>query len=169
MLKDAVQESVSRRLHADSPSWRVHAPPLNLSSTVRDQRRLTCAKRAHVRWIASDKSTRIPLSTFQTALSIHQIDADADEVECMVANMVFRVSRVEIAAFARAQRSLAGLYERVYIAREANGGFGQDGAFPESQHDSTVTGFESVAADTLLVNDTYQATCPSSHRQDVSQ
>lgn len=44
------------------------------------------------RWIASDKSTRIPLSTFQTALSIHKIDVDPDEVECMVANMVFRVS-----------------------------------------------------------------------------
>ncbi|KAK1921566.1 hypothetical protein DB88DRAFT_506415 [Papiliotrema laurentii] len=41
-------------------------------------------------WIASDKSSRIPLTTFQTALSLHHIDADADEVECMVANMIYR-------------------------------------------------------------------------------
>lgn len=43
-------------------------------------------------WIASDKSSRIPVSTFQTALKLHGIDVDSDEVECMVANMIFRVS-----------------------------------------------------------------------------
>ena len=44
-------------------------------------------------WIASDKSTRIPISTFQTALELHDVESDAEEVECMLANMVFRVSR----------------------------------------------------------------------------
>jgi hypothetical protein len=44
------------------------------------------------RWIASDKSSRIPISTFQTALSLHKVKVDEDEVECMVANMIFRVS-----------------------------------------------------------------------------
>jgi hypothetical protein len=43
-------------------------------------------------WIAGDKSSRIPISTFQTALEIHGVDVDPDEVECMVANMIFRVS-----------------------------------------------------------------------------
>ncbi|KAK6903747.1 hypothetical protein I203_107252 [Kwoniella mangroviensis CBS 8507] len=41
-------------------------------------------------WIASDKSTRIPITTFQIALKIHGVDVDSDEVECMVANMIYR-------------------------------------------------------------------------------
>lgn len=45
-----------------------------------------------LRWTASDKSTRIPISTFRKALDIHAIDVDSDEVECMVANMIYRVS-----------------------------------------------------------------------------
>ncbi|KAL7419999.1 COP9 signalosome (CSN) subunit [Cryptotrichosporon argae] len=41
-------------------------------------------------WLASDRSSRIPLSTFQLALDKHGVGADADEVECMVANMIYR-------------------------------------------------------------------------------
>lgn len=44
------------------------------------------------RWIASDKSTRIPISTFQLALQLHGVEVDVEEVECMLANMVYRVS-----------------------------------------------------------------------------
>ena len=43
------------------------------------------------RWIASDKSSRIPLSTFLVALRLHAIEVEPDEVECMVANMIYRV------------------------------------------------------------------------------
>jgi hypothetical protein len=43
-------------------------------------------------WIASDKSTRIPISTFQLALELHGVEVDVEEVECMLANMVYRVS-----------------------------------------------------------------------------
>lgn len=53
---------------------------------------LTHREQADGRWIASDKSTRIPLSTFRVALELHNVDVDADEVECMVANMIYRVS-----------------------------------------------------------------------------
>ncbi|OCF32617.1 COP9 signalosome complex subunit 12 [Kwoniella heveanensis BCC8398] len=41
-------------------------------------------------WIASDKSSRIPISTFQLALELHGVKVDSDEVECMVANMIYR-------------------------------------------------------------------------------
>ncbi|WOO80549.1 Protein CSN12 [Vanrija pseudolonga] len=41
-------------------------------------------------WIASDKSSRVPISTFQTALRLHGVNVDSDEVECMVANMIYR-------------------------------------------------------------------------------
>ena len=53
--------------------------------------RVSLATLADCRWVASDKSSRIPVSTFQTALEIHGIIVDSDEVECMVANMIFRV------------------------------------------------------------------------------
>lgn len=43
-------------------------------------------------WIASDKSTRIPIETFRLALKLHGVDVESDEVECMVANMIYRVS-----------------------------------------------------------------------------
>jgi len=41
-------------------------------------------------WIASDKSSRVPVSTFHVALKLHDVDVDTDEVECMVANMIYR-------------------------------------------------------------------------------
>ncbi|WVR04618.1 hypothetical protein IAU60_001629 [Kwoniella sp. DSM 27419] len=41
-------------------------------------------------WIASDRSTRIPISTFRLALELHGVEVDSDEVECMVANMIYR-------------------------------------------------------------------------------
>ncbi|KAK4684132.1 hypothetical protein P7C73_g6068, partial [Tremellales sp. Uapishka_1] len=41
-------------------------------------------------WIASDKSSRIPIETFRIALELHQVEVDAEEVECMVANMIYR-------------------------------------------------------------------------------
>ncbi|CAD6564634.1 MAG: COP9 signalosome (CSN) subunit [Tremellales sp. Tagirdzhanova-0007] len=41
-------------------------------------------------WIASDKSTRVPISTFRTALKLHGVEAEGEEVECMVANMIYR-------------------------------------------------------------------------------
>ncbi|RSH92177.1 COP9 signalosome (CSN) subunit [Saitozyma podzolica] len=41
-------------------------------------------------WVASEKSSRLPMSTFRTALRLHRVDVDSDEVECMVANMIYR-------------------------------------------------------------------------------
>jgi hypothetical protein len=57
------------------------------------------------RWIASDKSSRIPLSTFRTALELHGVEVDADEVECMVANMISRVSSTDQPAVGDKARS----------------------------------------------------------------
>jgi len=49
-----------------------------------------------ISWIASDKSTRIPISTFQLALELHGVEVDVEEVECMLANMVYRVSHLRV-------------------------------------------------------------------------
>lgn len=53
------------------------------------------------RWIASDKSSRLPVSTFQLALKLHGVDVDSDEVECMVANMIYRVGVLPLVAACR--------------------------------------------------------------------
>jgi hypothetical protein len=38
------------------------------------------------------------MSTFRTALRLHRVDVDSDEVECMVANMIYRVSAARCGA-----------------------------------------------------------------------
>lgn len=79
------------------------------------------------RWIASDKSSRIPLSTFRTALELHGVEVDADEVECMVANMISRVGGFPtIMIWRRIMADRIGVHEGLYIAREADGGLGKD-------------------------------------------
>jgi hypothetical protein len=42
--------------------------------------------------MAGDKNSRVPVSTFSAALSLQGVQADGDEVECMLANMIYRVS-----------------------------------------------------------------------------
>lgn len=41
-------------------------------------------------WVATDRNSRVPLSTFREALELQRVHCDADEVECMVATMIFR-------------------------------------------------------------------------------
>ncbi|KAJ3533384.1 hypothetical protein NM688_g7288 [Phlebia brevispora] len=41
-------------------------------------------------WVVSDKSTRIPVSLFHSALRIAGMDVPSDEAECLVANMIYR-------------------------------------------------------------------------------
>ena len=99
----------------------------------------SCITRAETfRWIASDKSSRISISTFQLALKLHEVEVDSDEVECMVANMIYRVSDRHESPRARPQLTALGVYEGVYIARKANGSPGQDGAVPKSAFDISV-------------------------------
>ena len=42
------------------------------------------------RWIAADKSTRIPVSMFHAALQIADEETTSEEAECLVANMIFK-------------------------------------------------------------------------------
>lgn len=44
------------------------------------------------RWIACDKESRIPISAFKLALQHQGIEVDEDEVECLVAGMIWKVS-----------------------------------------------------------------------------
>lgn len=43
------------------------------------------------RWLASDKSSRIPIAAFQRAMALQGVESEAAEVECMVANMIYKV------------------------------------------------------------------------------
>ena len=44
------------------------------------------------RWLIYDKATRIPMTAFQDALRYAGTEVDLDEVQCMLANMIDRVS-----------------------------------------------------------------------------
>ena len=46
------------------------------------------------RWIACNKDSRIPISAFKLAMRHQGIDVDDDEVECLVAGMIWKASRV---------------------------------------------------------------------------
>lgn len=42
-------------------------------------------------WMACDKSSRVAVGAFAAALGVDGLDVDGDEVECMLANMIYRV------------------------------------------------------------------------------
>ncbi|KAH0587997.1 hypothetical protein H2248_006740 [Termitomyces sp. 'cryptogamus'] len=41
-------------------------------------------------WVATEKSTRIPVSMFRSSLTVSGIEASQDEAECLVANMIYK-------------------------------------------------------------------------------
>ncbi|OSD04553.1 hypothetical protein PYCCODRAFT_1443820 [Trametes coccinea BRFM310] len=63
---------------------------LNLYLTIEKARELCIRGLFRRVWIASDKSTRIPVSMFHAALQIANQDVSAAEAECLVANMIFK-------------------------------------------------------------------------------
>jgi replication initiation and membrane attachment protein DnaB len=47
-----------------------------------------CTYVAFVRWLIKEKSSRIEFSTFLTAVKVSGVEADLDEIECMLANLI---------------------------------------------------------------------------------
>lgn len=112
-----------------------------------------------LRWIASDKSSRIPIASFQLAMSLQGVETELDEVECMVANMIYNVSQKPRVWFMKVSIKRhrtriwetwtalsifwffwffllccfvpAGIHERIHIAFPTNGRPGQNEPFSE--------------------------------------
>lgn len=42
--------------------------------------------------MACDKGTRVQVENFQVAMKLQGVEVDLDEVECMIANMIYKVS-----------------------------------------------------------------------------
>ncbi|KAI9064811.1 hypothetical protein FKP32DRAFT_1610940 [Trametes sanguinea] len=63
---------------------------LNLYLTIEKARELCIRGLFRRVWIASDKSSRIPVSMFHAALQIANQDVSTAEAECLVANMIFK-------------------------------------------------------------------------------
>ncbi|KAF9006743.1 hypothetical protein BDQ17DRAFT_1389503 [Cyathus striatus] len=63
---------------------------LNLWITLEKARELCLRGLFRRAWIASDKSTRIPISIFHSALRISGLDVSHEEAECLVANMIYK-------------------------------------------------------------------------------
>jgi hypothetical protein len=78
-------------------------------------------------WVALDKTTRISISSFRTALRLQGLEMEDDEVECLVAGMIWKVRPSQLGEDLKMPRrsSLidlrsfnpsAGLHERIHLA-----------------------------------------------------
>ncbi|KAI0347512.1 hypothetical protein BDW22DRAFT_1322461 [Trametopsis cervina] len=63
---------------------------LNLLLTVERARELSIRALFRRVWVVSDKSTRMPISLFHSALKVSGQDVPVEEAECLVANMIYR-------------------------------------------------------------------------------
>lgn len=79
MFERVVEEDVSRLPHLFGS--------LSVVSLAECNPRL-CFKR----WLAQEKTTRLPIDVIQAALKTANVAMDSDEVECVVANMIYKVS-----------------------------------------------------------------------------
>lgn len=67
------------------------------------------------RYTAMNKSTKLEISLFKTALAYVGVDVDDEEVECMLANMIYRV---RIVFFFGIRQTF------IYFRRQYSPGFG---------------------------------------------
>jgi len=50
-------------------------------------------------WLALEKLSRVPIGAFKAGLTLAGVDVEAEEVECMVANMIYKVSPKSLSLF----------------------------------------------------------------------
>ncbi|KAI0314461.1 hypothetical protein OF83DRAFT_1063803 [Amylostereum chailletii] len=70
--------------------WERRLVDLNLWLTLEKARELCIRGLFRRVWVASQKSNRIPIAMFQSALRVCGMDSDEAEAECLVANMIYR-------------------------------------------------------------------------------
>ncbi|KAK7033557.1 COP9 signalosome (CSN) subunit [Paramarasmius palmivorus] len=63
---------------------------LNLYLTVEKAREVCLRGLFRKVWIASDKSSRVPISMFHASLQISGLDIEVEEAECLVANQIYK-------------------------------------------------------------------------------
>jgi len=70
--------------------WERRLVEVNLWLTLEKARELCLRGLFRRVWVASQKSTRIPISMFHSSLRISGIIVDMEEAECLVANMIYK-------------------------------------------------------------------------------
>ncbi|TFK43889.1 hypothetical protein BDQ12DRAFT_675750 [Crucibulum laeve] len=70
--------------------WERRLLELNLWLTLEKARELCMRSLFRRVWVASEKSTRMPVTMFHSALQISGIDVSLEEAECLVANMIYK-------------------------------------------------------------------------------
>ncbi|KAF9567432.1 hypothetical protein CPC08DRAFT_733210 [Agrocybe pediades] len=70
--------------------WEARLLDLNLWLTIEKAREICLRSLFRRMWVASEKSTRIPISMFHAALAVSGIDVSEEETECLVANLIYR-------------------------------------------------------------------------------
>ena len=89
-------------------------------------------------WLCSGRDSRLQVLIVQRALAHVNVDVDSDQVECLLANLIYKV-RVKQEGPADANQrafdvrlfSISGPFERIHFTREANGRASEKRAFPE--------------------------------------
>ncbi|KAE9387105.1 hypothetical protein BT96DRAFT_867565 [Gymnopus androsaceus JB14] len=71
-------------------TWEPKLVELSLMLTVERARELCLRGLFRRVWVASDKSSRIPISMFHCSLRISGMDVVQEEAECLVANMIYK-------------------------------------------------------------------------------
>jgi hypothetical protein len=78
------------RYDAALNQWEHRLVELNLWLTLERARELCIRGLFRRVWVASHKSTRIPIAMFHSSLRISGIVVDPEEAECLVANMIYK-------------------------------------------------------------------------------
>jgi len=70
--------------------WERRLLELNLWLTLEKARELCLRGLFRRVWVATNKTTRIPIAMFHSSLKISGIDVSQEEAECLVANMIYK-------------------------------------------------------------------------------
>ncbi|KAL0950086.1 hypothetical protein HGRIS_010087 [Hohenbuehelia grisea] len=87
---DAIRKGDISSYDAAMAKWEHRLLELNLWLTLEKARDICLRGLFRRVWVASNKSTRIPISMFHSALRISKSDDSVEEVECYLANMIYK-------------------------------------------------------------------------------
>ena len=73
------------------------ADPRLLTLPSSDSLLILCRQRD--RWLAQGKVSRVPIGAFRAGLALSVVEVDPEEVECMVANMIYKVRRAFLSSY----------------------------------------------------------------------
>ncbi|ETW84096.1 hypothetical protein HETIRDRAFT_415809 [Heterobasidion irregulare TC 32-1] len=87
---EAIRRGAIKSFDTALDKWERRLVDLNLWLTLEKGRELCIRGLFRRVWVASQKSNRIPVALFHSALNISGMEASPEEAECLVANMIYK-------------------------------------------------------------------------------